>query len=57
MVKRNEQDLLATFLKHYKPDVIALRNKQVQRVLQYALQCRSTMENTVLLLQHAGVNN
>lgn len=57
MVRRNEQDLLATFLKHYKSDIIALRNKQGQSVLQYAVQCRSTVENTVRLLQQAGVNN
>ncbi|ACU60355.1 hypothetical protein [Chitinophaga pinensis] len=55
LVRRNEQDLLIPFLKHYKQDIIALRNKDDQTLLQYAVKCRSTVENTIQLLRQTGI--
>ncbi|PWV47735.1 hypothetical protein [Chitinophaga sp. S165] len=56
LVRRNEQDLLIPFLKHYKRGLMALRSKDNQTLLQFAMKCRSTVENTIELLRQAGVS-
>ncbi|MCF6403688.1 hypothetical protein L3C95_12425 [Chitinophaga filiformis] len=54
LVKRNEQDLLLPFLKHYKREVAELRNEKDQTLIQYAMTSRGAVENTVQLLRQYG---
>lgn len=54
LVKRNEQELLAPFLKHFKPVLLALRDEKGNNLLQYAVSVRRVVENTKQQLRDAG---
>lgn len=54
LVRRNEQDLLHPFLKHYKREIAALKNENEQTLLQYAMTSRGVVENTIQILRHYG---
>lgn len=51
LVKRNEQDLLVPFLKHYKREIAELRDEKKQTLLQHAMASRGVVENTIQLLR------
>lgn len=50
LIKRNEQDMLIPFLKHFKKEITA---QPVQ--LRAAVSSRKVVENTILLLKQAGL--
>ena len=54
LVKRNEQELLIPFLKHYKREIAELRNESKQTLLQHAMASRGVVENTLQLLRQYG---
>lgn len=54
LVRRNEQELLHPFLKHYKRELAAMRNENNQTLLQYALTSRGVVENTIQILRQYG---
>lgn len=50
LVERNEKDLLAPFLKHFKPAMAALRDQNGNTLLHQAMQGKSRASNTLRLL-------
>jgi hypothetical protein len=54
LVKRNEQDMLKPFLKHFKPALIALKDEQGNTLLHAAILSRSLNEHTIQLLRNNG---
>ena len=54
LVKRNEQEMLAPFLKNYKQAILALRDEKGNTLLHQAAMSRGFMENTIQLLRNAG---
>ncbi|PWV48279.1 hypothetical protein [Chitinophaga sp. S165] len=55
LIRRNEKELLAPFLKHYKRELVMLQNKNGHTLLQHAMTSRGVVENTVQLLRQAGL--
>lgn len=55
LVKRNEQDLLAPFLKNFKPAMAALRDANGNTLLHQAVLARGTVKNTIQLLCNANL--
>lgn len=55
LVKRNEQDLLAPFLKNFKPAIAALRDANGNTLLHQAVLSRGTVKNTIQLLCNANL--
>jgi hypothetical protein len=53
LVKRNEQDMLAPFLKHFKRELAGLRNAEGLTLLQHAQSGRRVTEHTIELLRRA----
>jgi hypothetical protein len=54
LVKRNEQDMLAPFLKNFKQALLTLRDEKGNTLLHQAAMSRGFMENTIQLLRNAG---
>ncbi len=54
LVKRNEQDMLAPFLKHFKRELAGLRNEEGHTLLQHALSTRRVTEHTLALLRRTA---
>ncbi|SDG61700.1 hypothetical protein [Chitinophaga filiformis] len=54
LVKRNEQDLLIPFLKHYKREIAELKDENNHTLLQHAMTSRKVVENTIQLLRQYG---
>ncbi|RAJ77393.1 hypothetical protein CLV59_107160 [Chitinophaga dinghuensis] len=55
LVQRNEQDMLAPFLKYSKRELALLRNGKGQTMLEFACATRGVVENTIQLLQQIRV--
>lgn len=56
LVKRNEPDMLAPFLKHFKPAIQALRDDKGNTLLHQAVLSRGLIENTIQLLRNSGLS-
>lgn len=56
LVKRNEQEMLAPFLKHFKSALQALRDQQGNTLLHQAVMSRGLVENTIQLLRNSGIS-
>jgi len=54
LVKRNEQELLIPFLKHYQREIAELRDENNQTLLQHAMTSKKVVENTIQLLRQYG---
>jgi hypothetical protein len=54
LVKRNEQEMLAPFLKNYKKAVLALRDEKGNTLLHQAAMSRGLTQNTIQVLRNAG---
>lgn len=54
LVKRNEQDMLAPFLKNFKQVLLTLRDEKGNTLLHQAAMSRGFMENTIQSLRNAG---
>ena len=54
LVKRNEQEMLAPFLKNFKPAMLALKDEKGNTLLHQAVMSRGLIENTIQLLRNAG---
>jgi len=56
LVKRNEQEMLAPFLKNFKPALHALTDDQGNTLLHQAVLSRGLVENTIQLLRNSGIS-
>lgn len=54
LVKRNEQDMLAPFLKNCKPAILELKDVKGNSLLHQAVISRGHIEHTIQLLRNAG---
>lgn len=53
LVQRNERDVLIPFLKHFKRDIASLRDENNRTLLEFAINSKRVVENTVQLIRQA----
>jgi len=53
LVQRNERDVLIPFLKHFKRDIASLRDEKNRTLLEFAINSKRVVENTVQLIRQA----
>ncbi|SFO99081.1 hypothetical protein SAMN05428949_7088 [Chitinophaga sp. YR627] len=53
LVQRNERDVLIPFLKHFKREIASLRDENNCTLLEFAINSKRVVENTVQLIQQA----
>lgn len=56
LVKRNEQDLLAPFLKNFRAAMINIKDEKGNTLLHQAVLCKSPAQNTIRLLLEANLS-
>jgi len=56
LVKRNELEMLAPFLKNFKPAILALKDDLGNTLLHQAVLSRGLVENTIQLLRNSGIS-
>ncbi|ACU64148.1 hypothetical protein [Chitinophaga pinensis] len=53
LVQRNERDMLIPFLKYFKREIASLRDENNRTLLEYAINSKRVVENTIQLIQQA----